>query len=124
MAFDLNTNISINELVDWHLHWLIVDVDFSLLKHPDLPVADVKNKVTRLLSIRSGIVNQLNTIYDHPDKLDEQLRQLPKWQLLEQKLEAARQQAIKSSMASHLKHLELTFGTRLKEDNDQDQPTV
>lgn len=124
MAFDLNTNISIKELVEWHLHWLTVDVDFSLLKHPKLPVADVEKKVKRLTEIREVLVNQLNTIYDHPEKLHEQLRQLPKWQLLEQKLEAARQQAIKTSMASHLKHLELTFGTRLKEDNDQDQPTV
>ena len=124
MAFDLNTNISIKELVDWHLHWLIVDVDFSLLKHPDLPVADVENTVKRLTGIRAGIVNQLNTIYDHPQKLEDQLRELPKWKLLDQQLEAARQQAIKTSMASHLKHLERTFGTRLKEDNDQDQPTV
>lgn len=117
MPFDLSTTISIQELVDWHLHWLIVDVEFSLLKFPDLSVADVDNKIRRVIGTRSELVNQLNIIYDHPEKLEEQLREFPKWKLLDQELETARQNAIKHNLARHRKDLERKLGTTLKDED-------
>lgn len=106
-----DTKISIKELTDWNLNWMCVDVEYGAI-NKRLNVDETADFCNRIEFRRSMLMQQWNTIYDHPTGLREELQKLPNWVKLEDLLKQVRQEAYDRALIAHQDALRQKLGIR------------
>lgn len=116
MAYEptnLKTSITIEEVTDWYLHWLCVDLRFNLLGQQSPSLEKTVAIVNRVQVQRQEILHRWDTIYDHPAGLRDAIRAMPKWKELQDLMDEARMKAF----AREVKQFKLSIASKLGIDN-------
>lgn len=98
-----DTKISIKELTDWNLHWMCVDLEYGTGKK-QLTADEAADFCERIEGRRIILMQQWNTIYDHPTGLREELQKLPNWRKLDDLLMEVRHKAYDRALNTQRDH--------------------
>jgi hypothetical protein len=109
MSVSLSTTISLKELVDWQLHWLCADIEHNILSKAISTDVFVE-RLALIAGFRSRIVTDLNTIYDYPPRLEDEIRALPKWKALEELIQYAKERRLEHELRSVESQLRAQLG--------------
>lgn len=97
---NVDTKISIGELTDWQLLWMCVELEHDVIGKR-LSVDEIADACTRIEDRCSNMLQQWDTIYNHPSGLRDELQKLPRWIELSNLLLQARQEAYDKHLKAH-----------------------
>lgn len=105
------TKISIGDLTDWQLLWMCVDIEYEVLKKR-LSVDEVADACALIEGRRMMLMQQWDTIYDHPSGLRDELQKSPRWIKLDELLMQARHEAYDRGRNAHSDMLRTKLGIK------------